>query len=158
MPPTSSSPRSSGDPVSAAAPRRVAITGVGVLASCGIGADAFWAGLLSPAPEGERRIRDFDPLDHYPNVKEARRADRFCQLAVAAADEALAGAGGVAALAADPGRIGVLLGTGVGGIATLEEQILTFHPGDNTATIFIGTNDLLVFLDGLGVKYRIIQV
>ena len=113
--------------MSTAARRRVAITGVGVLASCGIGADAFWAGLLAPAPVGERRITDFDPLDHYPNVKEARRADRFCQFAGAAAAEALAAAGGVGALAADPGRIGVLLGTGVGGIATLEEQILTFH-------------------------------
>ncbi len=110
-----------------AAPRRVAITGVGVVASCGIGVDAFWAGLLRPQPDGERRVVGFDPLDHYPNIKEARRADRFCQLAVAAAEEALAGAGGVAALEADPGRIGVLLGTGVGGIATLEEQILTFH-------------------------------
>lgn len=40
----------------------------------------------------------------------------------------------------------------------LEEETLTFHPGDNKATIFIGTKDLLAFLDGLGVEYRMIDV
>ncbi|MER6016494.1 prolyl-tRNA synthetase associated domain-containing protein [Streptomyces bluensis] len=40
----------------------------------------------------------------------------------------------------------------------LEEETLTFHPGDNRATIFIGTKDLLAFLGGLGVEYRTIEV
>ncbi|MFC8999830.1 YbaK/EbsC family protein [Streptomyces rochei] len=40
----------------------------------------------------------------------------------------------------------------------LEEETLTFRPGDNRATIFIGTQDLLAFLDGLGVEYRTIEV
>jgi 3-oxoacyl-[acyl-carrier-protein] synthase II len=41
--------------------RRVAITGMGVVAGCGMGLDEFWTGLLSPAPEGIRRVADFDP-------------------------------------------------------------------------------------------------
>jgi Ala-tRNA(Pro) deacylase len=40
----------------------------------------------------------------------------------------------------------------------LQEETLTFHPGDDRATIFIGTKDLLAFLDGLGVEYRTIDV
>ena len=56
---------------------------------CGIGADAFWDGLLADPPEGERRIHDFDPAPWFANPKEARRADRFAQFALAAAAEAL---------------------------------------------------------------------
>jgi 3-oxoacyl-[acyl-carrier-protein] synthase II len=104
--------------------RRVAITGVGVVSPCGIGTDAFWAGLLAPAPEGERRVHDFDPATVFDNPKEARRADRFTQMALAAAAEALAQSGDVGG---DPERRGVLIGTGIGGIATLEEQIITNH-------------------------------
>ena len=72
------------------APRRVAVTGIGVVAPCGIGADAFWAGLLGPAPVGsERPIPDFDPSPWFDNRKESRRTDRFAQFAFAAAAMAL---------------------------------------------------------------------
>ncbi|HEX4821360.1 MAG TPA: beta-ketoacyl-ACP synthase II [Acidimicrobiales bacterium] len=101
--------------------RRVAVTGVGVLAACGIGRDQFWSGLLAPQPTGERRIRDFDPATAFENPKEAKRTDRFAQVALAAAAEALAQAGDVGA---DPDRAGVLLGTGVGGLESLESQVL----------------------------------
>jgi 3-oxoacyl-[acyl-carrier-protein] synthase II len=105
--------------------RRVAVTGIGVVSPVGIGRDAFWKGLLSPQPNSnERAVTDFDPAPYFDNAKEARRADRFTQLAVAAADEAVAHAGD---LHADPSRIGVWIGTGVGGIATLEEQIVIRH-------------------------------
>jgi 3-oxoacyl-[acyl-carrier-protein] synthase II len=104
--------------------RRVAVTGVGVVSPCGIGSEAFWAGLLAPAPEGERRVHDFDPATVFDNPKEARRADRFTQFALAAAAEALSQSGDVGG---DPERRGVLIGTGIGGIATLEEQIITHH-------------------------------
>jgi len=104
--------------------RRVAVTGVGVLAACGIGRDAFWAGLLAPQPTVERRILDFEPEQYFPNPKEAKRTDRFAQIALAAAEEALAQAG---AIGADPSRSGVLLGTGVGGLETLETQIVARH-------------------------------
>jgi 3-oxoacyl-[acyl-carrier-protein] synthase II len=104
--------------------RRVAVTGLGVVAPCGIGRDAYWRGLCTRAPEGERRVHDFDPTPHFANPKEARRADRFTQLALAAAAEALEQAGDVGG---DPGRRGVIVGTGVGGLHTLEDQVVAFH-------------------------------
>ncbi|HEV8298282.1 MAG TPA: beta-ketoacyl-ACP synthase II [Acidimicrobiales bacterium] len=106
------------------ATRRVAITGLGVISAAGSSAEAFWNGLLAPQPEGERRVNGFDPTPHFDNPKEARRADRFTQFALAASDQALAQAGD---LATDPTRIGTWVGTGVGGIATLEEQIVIRH-------------------------------
>ena len=107
--------------------RRVAITGLGVVAPCGIGADAYWRGLLGPAPEGERRIYDFVADDWFDSPKDARRTDRFAQFAVAAAAMAMEQAG---VLGVNPTRAGVILGTGVGGLNTLEEQILVYHQKD----------------------------
>ncbi|HPG26945.1 MAG: beta-ketoacyl-ACP synthase II [Spirochaetaceae bacterium] len=101
--------------------RRVAITGLGVVSPVGIGREAFWQGLLSPQPEGERRVHDFDPTRCYDDPKAIRRADRFEQMAVCAAAEALAQAG---PLDADPDRIGVLVGTGVGGAQSHEDQTI----------------------------------
>lgn len=103
---------------------RVAVTGLGVVSACGIGKEAFWAGLLADPPSGERRIHDFDGSPLFDTPKEARRFDRFAQLALAAAAEALDHAG---AIDADPARRAVIVGTGIGGLSTLEEQILTFH-------------------------------
>ena len=65
--------------------RRVAVVGMGVVSCAGTGLDAFWEGLNSPPPEGERRVHDFDPKQWYENPKEARRADRSQQFAMAAA-------------------------------------------------------------------------
>ena len=89
--------------------RRVAVTGIGVVSPVGIGQEAFWQGLLAPQPQSrERAVPGFDPAPYFDNPKEARRADRFTQLAIAAADEAIAQAGD---LHADPSRIGVWIGT-----------------------------------------------
>ncbi len=99
--------------------RRVAITGLGAVTCCGIGIEAFWDGLQGPAPEGERRVRDFDPSEWF-GPKEARRADRFAQFSVATAEMARADAGD---LGVDPDRAGVVFATGVGGLGTLEGQI-----------------------------------
>ena len=104
--------------------RRVAITGLGVVGPCGTGRDAFWQGLTGPAPDGERRVHDWDPAPFFSNPKEARRADRFTQFALAAAAEAVDQAGD---LGVDPSRIGTLIGTGIGGIGTNEEQIVIQH-------------------------------
>ena len=115
--------------------RRVAVTGLGVVASCGIGIEAFWEGLCGPAPEGERRVTDFDPTPHFDNPKEARRADRCTQFAIAASDMALAQAGD---LVADPLRRGVLIGTGIGGIETLETQIkVMLEKGERRVSPFL---------------------
>ncbi|MGE3834752.1 MAG: beta-ketoacyl synthase [Acidimicrobiia bacterium] len=103
--------------------RRVAVTGIGVVASAGIGVDAFWAGLLGTPPDGPRQIHDWDPSPWF-GPKDARRSDRFSQFAVAAAEEALADAG---TIGADLDRSGVFVATGVGGLNTLEEQIVVNH-------------------------------
>ena len=103
--------------------RRVAITGLGVVAPCGLGRDAFWSGLLGPGIVGADRhvtIDEWDPSPWYDSPKDARRADRSEQYAIAAAAEALEQSGRPDA---DDSRIGTIFGTGVGGIHTLEEQI-----------------------------------
>ena len=100
--------------------RRVAVTGLGVVSAAGIGADAYFEGLCSRAPVGDRRVTGFDPNAHFESPKEARRADPYTQFLVAAADQALDQAGEIEA---DPTRCGTMIGTGVGGITTLEHQI-----------------------------------
>jgi len=101
--------------------RSVAVTGVGAVSCCGIGADALWQGLLSPSVTGpERAVPNFDPSLYF-GPKEARRLDRFAQMSVAAAEAARADAGD---LAADPDRSGVIMASGVGGFHTLVEQVL----------------------------------
>ena len=115
--------------------RRVAVTGLGVIASCGSGVDAFWDGLWGPAPEGERRIKDFDPTPYFANPKEIRRSDRSTQLALATAQMALEQAGDLTAEAA---RKGVIVATGIGGIATLEAQIqVLLEKGERRVSPFL---------------------
>jgi 3-oxoacyl-[acyl-carrier-protein] synthase II len=116
--------------------RRVAVTGVGVVAPCGIGSDDYWAGLLGPAAEGrERSVVDWDPSPWFENRKEARRTDRFAQFALAAAAMALDESGDPKV---DPTRAGVIIGTGVGGIATLEEQIqISYSKGQDRVSPFL---------------------
>jgi 3-oxoacyl-[acyl-carrier-protein] synthase II len=99
--------------------RRVAITGMGIVSTCGIGLEPFFEGLCGPQPERERRVLDFDP-SLYLDPKEERQTDRFVQFAVASAQMALDDTG---AIDVDPTRAGVIYATGVGGITTLQEQI-----------------------------------
>ena len=102
--------------------RRVAITGLGVVAPCGLGVEAFWAGLHeAPAPERLRRVAGFDP-SAVLSVKDARHTDRFAQFTLVAAAEALADAG-LTEAGHDPARVGVVQGTGIGGAATFEAQV-----------------------------------
>jgi len=108
--------------------RRVAITGLGVVSCVGLGKEAFWNGLNGPAPEGFRQVKDFDPSEWF-NPKEARRVDRFTQFNVAAGQMAVDDAGGLASLDVDPARAGVVMGAGVGGLDTLEKQIISMHEG-----------------------------
>ncbi len=112
--------------------RRVVITGVGVVAPCGTGADAFWDGLAKPAdPTVVRRVVDFDPGRGGLGRVEARRLDRFAQFAITASGEALADAGLLAESTAsgpligiDGERAGVLIGSGIGGALSWEQQVL----------------------------------
>ena len=103
--------------------RRVAVTGLGVVATAGKTPDDFWNGLLGEPPAGPRTIDDFDASDLF-GPKEIRRVDRFTQFAVYAAEHALADSAGIDT---DPDRSGVLIATGIGGLQTLEDQIVLRH-------------------------------
>ncbi|WP_326565167.1 beta-ketoacyl-[acyl-carrier-protein] synthase family protein [Amycolatopsis rhabdoformis] len=115
--------------------RRVAVTGIGVVSPAGIGVKAFWAGLARPAgPASVRRLDGFAPR-RWMSHKVARTADIATQMAVAAADEALADAGLLTGeieptvSVRDADRAAVSLGTGIGGVSTLESQaeVLAAH-------------------------------
>ena len=112
---------------------RVAVTGMGVKTPAGTDMAGFWATLLEGRPTAAPisrfdasdlpvgfacEVAGFDP-GAYLGHKEARRADRVTQLGFAAASDALADAG---ELGTDPGRCGVVAGTGVGGLWTQEEE------------------------------------
>jgi 3-oxoacyl-[acyl-carrier-protein] synthase II len=116
---------------------RVVVTGVGLQTPAGAGLDTFWETLLEgrsvagpitrfdPAALAVRfgcEIRDFDPVP-YLGPKESRRVDRAAQMGFAAASDALADAGDPGA---DPARGGVIAGTGIGGLITLEEQVKVY--------------------------------
>ncbi len=117
---------------------RVVVTGMGMVTPVGNDVDAAWDALLGgrngvacitrfeAGPDYDVRIaaevKEFDPGQHMDR-KEAKRTDRFAQFAIVASQEAMRRAG------LDPGpenldrdRIGVLIGSGIGGIATFEEQ------------------------------------
>jgi 3-oxoacyl-[acyl-carrier-protein] synthase II len=117
--------------------RRVVITGTGLLTAVGKDVQSSWASLLegrSGAAEITQfdasdfpvrfgcEVKDFDPGD-YIDRKEIKRTDRFAQFAIAGAVQAMREAGldgNTAGL--DPDRFGVIIGSGIGGIATFEEQ------------------------------------
>src|SRR5207244_1589939 len=73
---------------------------------------------------------DFDP-ERYISAKEARRADRFTQFAIAAADQAAREAG--LPEGSDPERTAVVVGTGVGGLETLVREVLAYRDGGERA-------------------------
>src|ERR1700712_3460233 len=104
--------------------REVVITGVGAITPLGVGATTLherWLAGVSGIEGGEGACADFEVTDFMAR-KAARRADRFTQLAVGAADEALADAGWADGLPCDPDRIGAVIGTGIGGMGTIEDN------------------------------------
>jgi 3-oxoacyl-[acyl-carrier-protein] synthase II len=104
--------------------RTAVITGVGAVTPLGVGARTLherWSAGRSGIEDGFGRASEFDPKEHL-SIKEVRRADRFTQLALAATKEALEDAGWEDGPPADPDRAACLIGTGIGGIETLETQ------------------------------------
>jgi 3-oxoacyl-[acyl-carrier-protein] synthase II len=104
--------------------RDVVITGLGAVTPLGVGAPTLierWTAGESGIEDGLGRCREFEPTDHLSR-REARRADRFTQFALVAAQEATDDAGWEDPPPYDDGDIGCVIGTGIGGIATIEDQ------------------------------------
>ncbi len=130
--------------------RRVVVTGVGMLTAVGVGREASWQALLT-GTNGIRAITQIDASDLASQVagevpefdlstfldrKEARRMDRFTHLAVMAAGEALDQSG--LDVAAEADEIGCMIGSGIGGMSTLEEEFkVLFEKGPSRISPFL---------------------
>ena len=115
--------------------RRVVVTGLGVMSPLGLEVEKFWNNLISGKSGVSRidrfdvekiaskiaaQIRDFEP-ENYMDFKQAKRMDRFSQFAVAATSNAIKDSN-LKVNSASENEVGVYIGSGVGGLATLEEQ------------------------------------
>jgi 3-oxoacyl-[acyl-carrier-protein] synthase II len=116
--------------------RRVVVTGLGVVTSLGHTVDAFWASLLA-GQSGVRRVSLFDPASfacqigaevrdwdasQHMDPKEARRNDRYTHFGFVAAQQAFVDAS-LDMGREDPDRVGVIIGSGIGGMFTYESQL-----------------------------------
>lgn len=116
--------------------RRVVVTGLGLITSLGSRVDAFWRRLLAGESGVSRieafdvtgysvqiagEVKDFDPTA-YIEKREARHQDRFSQMAVAAAMQAVDDSGLDLAGVEDPFRAGAIVGSGIGGLTEFEQQ------------------------------------
>ncbi len=125
--------------------KRVVVTGLGALTPIGNTVPEFWNGLLNGA-NGAGPITKFDaskfktqfacelkgynPLEHFER-KEARKYDLFAQYAMVAADQAIFDAG-LKSFEFDPDRVGVIWGSGIGGLITFYQEVTDFAKGDGT--------------------------
>ncbi len=125
--------------------KRVVVTGLGALTPIGNDVDTYWQALLA-GKSGAARITRFDPakfktqfacelkdfdVKEFIDRKEARRMDRFTQYALVTADQAVADSG-IGDLDLNPERVGVIWGSGIGGLDTFQEECLNFAKGDGT--------------------------
>jgi len=132
---------------------RVVITGTGVISPVGKDTQSFWESLIEGrhgiAPidienadtykvKLAAQVKDFEPMD-YMDRKEARRMDRYCQFAVAASGEAVKSSG-IDFSSMNPFDVGVIIGSGVGGLHTMHtqhEELLLKGGPDRISPLFI---------------------
>jgi 3-oxoacyl-[acyl-carrier-protein] synthase II len=125
-----------------ASKRRVVVTGLGVVSPVGIGVQPAWSNLIA-GKSGITRITKFDPsnfssqvagevkdfdVSQYLPAKEARRMDTFIQYGLAAAIEAVKDSG-IEATEENAERIGVSIGSGIGGLGLIEQTNDTYDEG-----------------------------
>ena len=125
--------------------KRVVVTGIGAITPIGNTAADYWSGLLNGVSGADRitlfdaskfktqfacEVKGFDPVD-YLDKKEARKLDRFTQLAIVASDEAIKNAG-ISKETVDPDRTGVIFSSGIGGLMTFQEEVMNYAKGDGT--------------------------
>jgi 3-oxoacyl-[acyl-carrier-protein] synthase II len=122
--------------------QRVVVTGLGVIHGLGQTADTFWASLVA-GKNGIERVTQFDPapistqmgaevkgwnVEEHMDPKEARRNDRYTHFGFCAAKQAWADSG-LSMDTEDPDRVGVVVGSGIGGMFTYETQLRKLHEG-----------------------------
>lgn len=125
--------------------KRVVVTGIGAITPLGNTARDYWQGLtngvsgadfitLFDASKFKTRfaceVKGFDPVA-YLDRKEARKIDRFTQLALVSSDEAIRDAG-ISKDNVNPDRTGVIFSSGIGGLLTFQEEVAAYAKGDGT--------------------------
>jgi len=125
--------------------KRIVVTGIGALTPIGNTLDAYWESLLNGVSGADMitqfdaskfktrfacEIKGFDATEHMDR-KEARKLDRFSQIALVASDQALADAG-ITPENVDHDRVGVIFASGIGGLNTFTDEVTNFVQGDGT--------------------------
>lgn len=126
-------------------PRRVVITGLGALTPIGNNLNQYWQGLINGKSGGAPityfdaskfktqfacELKDFDPLNFFEK-KDVRKYDRFTQYALVSTDEAVIDSG-IDLDKEDKDQIGVIWGSGIGGLETFQNEVIEFQKGDGT--------------------------
>ena len=125
--------------------KRIVVTGIGALTPIGNNLDAYWDSLVNGVSGADMitqfdaskfktrfacEIKGFDPTNHMDR-KEARKLDRFAQIALVASDQAVEDAG-ITKENVDHDRVGVIFASGIGGLTTFTEEVTNFVHGDGT--------------------------
>jgi len=125
--------------------KRVVVTGIGTLTPLGNNLEDYWTALINGVSGADNitlfdaskfktrfacEIKGFDPTQ-FMDRKEARKTDRFAQLAIAASEMAVTDAG-ISKDNVDIDRVGVIFASGIGGLTTFQEEVINFAKGDGT--------------------------
>jgi 3-oxoacyl-[acyl-carrier-protein] synthase II len=125
--------------------KRIVVTGIGAITPIGNTLDAYWDSLINGVSGADMitqfdatkfktrfacEIKGFDATD-FMDRKEARKLDRFAQIALVASDQAVADAG-ITGDNVDHDRVGVIFASGIGGLNTFSEEVTNFVQGDGT--------------------------